>query len=67
MAGLDEQGVIEITAQAVERMAHRALAQPQAFGRLAHMALAQHRVHHEQQVEIQFLNMHIVHFIYEEN
>lgn len=53
-----QQRVAEQLAQAVERVAHRRLAEGQALGGTGDIALAQQGVEHTQQVEIERGDIH---------
>lgn len=56
--GADQQRIVEQFAQAVQRVAHRRLAQRQALRGARDVTLAQQGVEHAQQVEIEGLDIH---------
>ena len=58
---LVEQRVLQLRAQAAQRMAHRRLGQPHAPRRARDVALGPQGVEGEQQIEVERLGMHIIH------
>jgi len=56
--GAQEQGVVELPAQARQGIAHGGLAQAQVLGHLGDLALGQQLVEDHQQIEIDVLELH---------
>ncbi len=59
-----QQRVVEQFAQAIQCVAHRRLAQGQAFGRTGNVLLTHQRIEHAQQVEIEGREIHLLNTTY---